>query len=127
VITHRFDLSLLAPSQARRSLDPFASGMSIGEFDDLRLIVSELVTNAVRHSGGGAESEIEMRVEVFPGYVRVEVLDGGPGFDEGTARANRGHGLDIVGRLSRLWGADLGAQTKVWAELGVLGQPSGSP
>ena len=66
-----------------------------------------------------------MRVEVFPGYVRVEVLDGGPGFDERAARSTvtRGHGLDIVGRLSRLWGTDHGAQTRVWAELGVLDEP----
>ena len=127
MVRHRFDLSLLAPSQARRSLDPFASRMSIGEFDDLRLIVSELVTNAVRHSGQGDGAEIEMRVELHAGYVRIEVIDGGPGFDEQAATGIRGHGLDIVGRLSRLWGTDSGAPSRVWAEVALHDQVGTEP
>jgi len=101
--------------------------MSTAELADLRLIVSELVTNAVRHSGLGDESEIEMRIAVVPGSVKVEVFDEGPGFDEVAARAMvmRGHGLDVVGQLSRGWGTDSGPRTRVWAEMDLLNESAG--
>jgi anti-sigma regulatory factor (Ser/Thr protein kinase) len=82
------------------------------------LVVSELVTNAYRHGRG----EIELRVSVSGGHVRIEVIDGG----QGQAPAVREHrpgeyggwGLRIVEQLSLRWGV-LDGTTHVWAELAV--------
>ena len=47
---------------------------------DLQLLVSELVTNSVRHANLAPGERVELRVTVRPGSVRVEVEDPGPGF-----------------------------------------------
>ena len=49
--------------------------------EDLRLLTSEIVTNAVRHAGLAREDTIGVAVEVSERRVRVEVADDGPGFD----------------------------------------------
>jgi two-component sensor histidine kinase len=81
----------------------------------LSILVTELVTNAVRHGGGS----VRVRVEYEDGVVRGEVSDGGGGFDraaelaiEGTA--DGGFGLKIVDRMADRWGTEPGI---VWFEL----------
>jgi len=110
-----------APGSARRSLDRFAGTMPKGRLDELRLIVSELVTNCVRHSGLGKRDWIKMRVETLPSCIRVEVTDEGVGF--GTEFGSRGRdgglGLVIVNHLAARWGHEGGPQTTVWAELAL--------
>ncbi len=49
--------------------------------EDLRLLTSEIVTNAVRHAGLAQEDTIGVAVDVSERRVRVEVADDGPGFD----------------------------------------------
>src|SRR4029077_13800170 len=59
------------------------------------LLTSEVVTNAVIH----AASSVEVRVEVTPGSVRVDVVDGGGGFprvEDAAPDEERGRGLKIV-------------------------------
>src|SRR5215213_9614670 len=46
--------------------------------DDLPLLVSEVVTNAVRHAGGPDGDALRVRIAALPGHVRVEVLDPQP-------------------------------------------------
>ena len=48
--------------------------------DDVRLLVSEVVTNAVRHAGAPADVKIRLTVSVADDIVRAEVRDGGRGF-----------------------------------------------
>ena len=72
----------------------------------LGLIVSELITNAVRHAfhgGGGA-----IRVELLPSasFVECRVTDNG----SGAANANRGHGLKIIGALAESLGGRIDMQ-----------------
>jgi anti-sigma regulatory factor (Ser/Thr protein kinase) len=83
---------------------------------DARLVVSELVTNAIMHAG----TEIELNVVVRSDAIRIEVTDLGGGIprsdepDEGTS----GRGLPIVEALSCGWGVvQLGAGKTVWCEL----------
>ena len=84
---------------------------------DLMLLVSELVTNAVRH----AQSErFEVRLDVTPERLRLEVHDEGAGFvpriapsDDGTG----GYGLFIVDRLADRWGVERDAGGVIWLEL----------
>jgi two-component sensor histidine kinase len=81
---------------------------------DLALIISELVTNAIRHSGLGPDDEIEIVSDFRGDGVRVTVHDGGKGFLRGARSGEGGWGLEIVERLSDAWGLEKGA---VWFEL----------
>lgn len=45
--------------------------------DDVELIISELATNAVRHSTSRG-GQFEVRLDIKPGHLRIEVRDGGP-------------------------------------------------
>lgn len=86
--------------------------------DDARLLVSELVTNALLH----ARSPLEVVVRLADGLVRVEVrdeVDHLPAVMTGPEPTMAGRGLLIVQELSDGWGAEpLGAGGKtVWFEL----------
>ncbi|HWT94152.1 MAG TPA: ATP-binding protein [Solirubrobacteraceae bacterium] len=106
---------------ARRELQRLA-----GEIDDLalrntRLLVSELVTNAVRHVPAGEGDEITLTIEHDDGHVRVEVQDRGPGFVPSprseTHDAGSGWGLHILSKLSDRWGVESGDGSLVWFEM----------
>ena len=56
--------------------------------DDLRIAVSEAVTNAVEaHKAGGTDSHIEVRCFTSGHQVEVTVRDRGPGFDPDSVEA----------------------------------------
>ena len=84
--------------------------------EDLRLLTSEMVTNAVRHAGSAREDTIGVAVEVSQRRVRVEVADDGPGFDRSTfpshPRGVGGWGLRLVTRLSDRWGVSRTSRTR---------------
>ncbi|RPJ13666.1 MAG: ATP-binding protein [Actinobacteria bacterium] len=65
--------------QARQTLDRLADAVEEPLLENLRLLVSEVVTNSIRHGEGF--DPIELRVSVRPLVVRVEVEDRGPGFE----------------------------------------------
>jgi anti-sigma regulatory factor (Ser/Thr protein kinase) len=89
--------------------------------DNLRLMVSELVTNSIRHAGLSEGSRIELIVQVGSGRIRVEVIDPGPGFLPRPVTPSlyqtSGWGLYLVDQLSDRWGVIRGAFTRVWFEL----------
>ena len=105
-------------TQARHTLDRLADAVDGSLLDDLRLLVSEVVTNSIRHGGVGP---IELRVWVNPRTVRVEVEDRGPGFEpslgDGEEDRGSGWGLLLVERLTARWGVVASATTTVWFEL----------
>jgi anti-sigma regulatory factor (Ser/Thr protein kinase) len=89
--------------------------------DDLLLVVSELVTNAVRHGPDRGPIHLEVQRDHV---VRIEVQDQGEGFERPARPRPRqefpigGFGLTVVGRLATGWGVTRrGATTLVWAEL----------
>jgi hypothetical protein len=88
--------------------------------DELRLLVSEVVTNAVLHAGLSSDQWIDMLVQLGPDSTRVEVRDRGRGFEPlmppqpGTVG---GLGMVVVDRLSRRWGIAEGPNFGVWFEL----------
>jgi anti-sigma regulatory factor (Ser/Thr protein kinase) len=86
--------------------------------DDVLLLTTELVTNAIRHAG---DDPLEVSVSIDEISVRVAVRDTGPGFDPGEAQVrteNGGWGLDLVEGLASRWGVDPGGGgTDVWFEI----------
>ena len=84
---------------------------------DAALVLSELVTNAVRHAG----TEIQVALELWDGALTVSVHDGGPALPRLIPQAERrfgGQGLAIVVRLAEAWGVVVGDGGKtVWCRL----------
>jgi anti-sigma regulatory factor (Ser/Thr protein kinase) len=111
-----------APSRGRHAVTAVLDewGCEPGTREDLLLVVSELVTNAVVH---GAEP-IRVTMVCAPQRVRVEVTDGAAASSpHGNPRpptdAETGRGLSVVTRLAVAWGwrASPGRGKTVWAEL----------
>jgi anti-sigma regulatory factor (Ser/Thr protein kinase) len=121
-IVRVLDRAPTAPGQARQSLTSLSPTVSPEQLDELRLVVSELVTNSVLHAGLGEGDPITLSVEVLPESVRVEVVDGGHGFEESSEHHpldGLGWGLPIVHQLADRWGAERTSETKVWAEFAL--------
>jgi anti-sigma regulatory factor (Ser/Thr protein kinase) len=95
--------------------EPFVDGARIA---DLRLVISEVITNAVRHGGSG---DVLVGVMAKQGYLCVQVTDTGDGFAPrpGAFQADDdgGFGLFLVERLTRRWGLTReDSNTRVWFE-----------
>ena len=112
---------------ARRHLvsDLIEAGVCASAVTDAALVISELLSNALRHAGPLPGSAIRVAWKLEDGSVRVSVSDGGgstrPELGEPTLTTTGGRGLRIVARLSRRWGTlcdDEG--TTVWAEVLVM-------
>jgi anti-sigma regulatory factor (Ser/Thr protein kinase) len=107
-----------ACAQARRALRNLHGDIDPPLMETLRLLVTELVTNSVRHARADT---VLLRVLVGRRTVRTEVVDGGSGFDPGEAGGSNdrpGWGLFLVERLAHRWGVSRdGDGTKVWFEL----------
>jgi anti-sigma regulatory factor (Ser/Thr protein kinase) len=88
---------------------------------DVRLLVSELITNSIRHSGIGPPQEVGLDVAVDSKTIRVEVRDSGEGFEPRPRDPNRstpgGWGLYLVDRLADRWGVARNQITRVWFEI----------
>ncbi len=107
--------------RARRAVDGLETALDDETVATVRLLVSELVTNSVRHGSPDQAGEIELSVAASPETVRVEVADSGPGFatrprfegqDEGS-----GWGLHLLDALSDRWGTERNGHMRVWFEL----------
>ena len=68
-----------AVAAARHAIEELADREALPRVDDLRLLVSELVTNSVLHGGAGPDDRVELRVGRPDSGVRVEVRDHGSG------------------------------------------------
>jgi anti-sigma regulatory factor (Ser/Thr protein kinase) len=108
---------------ARRAIaenDPALPGPLL---DDLSLLVTELVTNAVRHGGATADGAIKIEIQRRADCIRVDLVDPGTDFDPPAAGSNGhsgggGWGLVLVDRISARWGVDPVPPGKcVWFEL----------
>ena len=106
-----------APAQARHAVSSLPLREPVR--DRLALVVSELVTNSLRHAGLAAGDPIELEMTAANGDVCVSVRDGGPGFERSLRSRRRaapgGFGLAIVAKLAREWGVDRGPSGfEVW-------------
>ena len=113
-----------AVTAARLALSDIDEHVDESTAFDIRLLVSELVTNSVRHAQTGPEESINLKVVLAAGCVRVEVADNGPGFeppvqDPSAALArDSGWGLFFVTQLADRWGVERDAG-QVWFEIEI--------
>jgi anti-sigma regulatory factor (Ser/Thr protein kinase) len=113
-----------APALARRALERnLPTDISDRAGATLRLLVSELVTNSVRHAATGTASDaVSLDVTIRSKSVRVAVRDRGQGFDRTTPKprgASGGFGLFLVEKMASRWGVDRKNGTCVWFELDI--------
>ena len=91
---------------------------------DVVVLVSELITNAVRHGGADERQTIVVHVAIAPHVLRVEVCDQGQGFvTPAVPRPHPeggGNGLVLLARLSSTWGVASDDRTCVWFERALL-------
>jgi anti-sigma regulatory factor (Ser/Thr protein kinase) len=96
-----------------------------GHLDDVRLSISEVVTNAVLH--GGLRPDIDaVRIKVGTGSDKVRITVEQPTVADVRMRAPRlsgegpgGFGLHLLDRLADAWGYDPGPPGRVWVEFGT--------
>jgi DNA-binding NarL/FixJ family response regulator len=117
--TVRLDGTLTSARRAREFASSALASWEVTDItDDVLLVVTELVNNAVTH----AHSPCELRLSISPLAVRVEVVDEGPGTPDPlppSETRNHGRGLHLVDALTVAWGFEpISSGGKlVWAEL----------
>jgi anti-sigma regulatory factor (Ser/Thr protein kinase) len=119
-----------APSAVRALVAEWLAEQAPGaRVETARLLVSEIVSNAVEHGGAGSDVEIETLVRVATDVVYVEVSHPGHGFAKselGVAGPDdvRGRGLRVVGDLAERWDVlARDGRCSVWFELRRDGRP----
>jgi anti-sigma regulatory factor (Ser/Thr protein kinase) len=120
-LERRLPVAPEAAAEARQALNGLSGELPDGRMRDVRLLVSELVTNAVRHANLESGDVIDLVVELADRTLRVEVHDPGGGFvpsapSPDPARPS-GWGLYLVAELADRWGVDSDDTTLVWFEL----------
>lgn len=111
-----------APSVARAAITGFCENRHIpaGTVSTLRLLVSEVITNAVIHPDAEATASIRLLAQRTSGTIRVEVTDQGGGFiprPRDPAQAGDGFGLYLLEREASGWGVVRRDETTVWLEV----------
>ena len=119
--TRTLDANPGAVSEARSWAAAVTHGLlGADQTQSLRLIVSELVTNALRHGHDG--ERIDLAVTPKPEFLCVQVTDDGPGLAPRPRALDTedvgGFGLFFVEQLTRRWGVTReNRRTRVWFEL----------
>ena len=123
-IRARLELGPSAPAKARAVLRGLEGELPEPLFHDLRLLVSELVTNSYRHTEAGPDGAATLTVDVEPERVHVDVADPGNGFvpkpvSTSPLERSSGWGLALVDRIAERWGVTHDNGTHVWFDLGL--------
>ncbi len=87
-------------------------------FEAVTFVISELVTNSVRHADG--TDEIRVSVAMARARIRIEVADDGPCFDP-SGPGPMGAGLRLVELISDDWGVTRNDRCTVWVEFAAPG------
>jgi anti-sigma regulatory factor (Ser/Thr protein kinase) len=111
-----------APGLARQEARQVLASWQVAHLEETAvLLVSELVTNVVRHAR--TASVMILRLETAGACLRIEVEDADPRWPQPRTRAGldeSGFGFVLVDTLADRWGVRRTSQGKaVWAELDI--------
>jgi anti-sigma regulatory factor (Ser/Thr protein kinase) len=116
-----FEPELASVPEARGQAHEYAASLMSGDqLANLDLALTELVANAVRHSG--SSEKIVVALTPKAGYLCVRVSDGGTGLvprpGAMATEPGAGYGLFLVEQLTRRWGMTReDGRTRVWFEI----------
>src|SRR4051794_38185126 len=106
-----------APALARHALADLEGTLDPSVLPEVRLLVSELITNSVKYGG---EGPVRLEVTTTDGRLRAEIIDQGAGFTPKRRSDDLekvgGWGLHLVEQLTSEWGTYEGS-THVWFEI----------
>jgi anti-sigma regulatory factor (Ser/Thr protein kinase) len=115
-----YALSSVAAARQRLSAELLAGGMIAGAVDDVVLVMSELLSNSLRHAHPLPSGQLRVAWICSDDQVEVSVSDGGAATEPRAARPTLsslgGRGLGIVEYIADRWGVrHEGDSTTVWA------------
>jgi anti-sigma regulatory factor (Ser/Thr protein kinase) len=115
-----------AAAAARRAIVAGNGELPAAVRADVLLLVTELVTNAVRHAGAGSERRVQIELLHRPGWVTVAVADDGRGDSlrptPATGSESGGWGLFLVDQIADRWGVESATPgSRVWFEIAYEG------
>jgi anti-sigma regulatory factor (Ser/Thr protein kinase) len=109
---------------ARRILERLSGQLDNGTLSNARLLVTELVANAVQHveEPGALDLDVTLRDDTL----RVALSDPGHGFAPQPRRpdapSDSGWGLHFVDQLAERWAVEVDSRARVWFEMKIAGQ-----
>jgi anti-sigma regulatory factor (Ser/Thr protein kinase) len=110
-----------APGQVRNHLTALRDHLEPELYEQVELLVNELVTNSVRHARlDTREGWVEVQVSATGRSVKVSVVDSGRGFvpkSSPVPEEASGWGLYLVDQIADRWGVIRNGATRVWFEL----------
>jgi anti-sigma regulatory factor (Ser/Thr protein kinase) len=111
-----------APALARSEIASRCRELELGGSlcQSLILLVSEVISNAVRHSAGDEKKPVKLVATFDERTIRVMVTDAGVGFTprpRDPASSQDGYGLYLLEKVATRWGVESRGDTKVWFEL----------
>jgi anti-sigma regulatory factor (Ser/Thr protein kinase) len=111
-----------APARARAAVSERLAELGVDGVNGqmLVLLISEVVTNAVRHSSGPPDAKITLVASATEQTIRVAVTDSGKGFiprPRDPERLEDGYGLYLLDKAASDWGVESSDRTTVWFEL----------
>jgi anti-sigma regulatory factor (Ser/Thr protein kinase) len=120
-----FEAVPTAATHARTEMtERFASRLATRVLEDVRLLVTELITNALRHGSLRNDDRVSLKAWLTGDILRIEVRDPGRAGDvtpRQPGQRDGGYGLYLVEQLTKRWGVDCRDGTVVWCEV-----PSGA-
>jgi anti-sigma regulatory factor (Ser/Thr protein kinase) len=109
-----------APARARAALEPLRDSLPSRDFDDLRLLVSELVVDDLRAQPGASDHEIQLEASLRDDVLRVALIEGRMSWASVSSRpepGERGWGVYLAGLLADRWGVDpVSDGARLWLE-----------
>jgi anti-sigma regulatory factor (Ser/Thr protein kinase) len=116
------DRNVHAPAIARSAVSErlIEHGIDGSYGQTIVLLVSEVVSNAVRHSSAAAGIPITLAATVSAQAVHVAVADGGEGFTprpRDPQKIGDGYGLYLLEKAATSWGVERAGGTTVWFEM----------
>lgn len=98
-----------APAMGRRILDGLVDELPLSTLDDARLLLTELITNAIQHGHLEHGDRISVTVRREAAALLVEVSDPGDGIPPLDGRppgSSNGWGMTLLDRLADSWGVE---------------------